>query len=216
VTHSKECINVAVTVWGALVLFTESVNVVCDIYCLEVRTRKQLFHMFESDGAFLYIINFLVHAGGKWMKIKENDKCRELQVHVDNRFFSVNQPNPTTNNHQKKVLKALAVIVMPVVRSRLGKEGRKYTYCQHCQLKKVYIGTVIKFKWRQSQNCQIHGLTSRFCVENCARSFWYKLPPSFKKKMNQDQSMTHRNYCFLSCILISIAINYAVVIQKYI
>jgi len=35
------------------------------------------------------------------MKIKENDKCRELQVYVDNRFFSVNQMNPTTNNHQK-------------------------------------------------------------------------------------------------------------------
>jgi hypothetical protein len=69
------------------------------------------------------------------MKINENDKCRELQVHVDNRFFSVNQPNPTTNNYQKKVLKALAVIMMPVV-SRLGKEERKYSYCQHCQLKK--------------------------------------------------------------------------------
>jgi len=37
---------------------------VCDIYCLKVRMKKQLFHMFESDGIFLYIIHFLVHAGG--------------------------------------------------------------------------------------------------------------------------------------------------------
>jgi hypothetical protein len=36
------------------------------------------------------------------MQIKENDKCHELQVHVGNRFFSFNQPNPTMNNHQKK------------------------------------------------------------------------------------------------------------------
>lgn len=57
--------------------------------------------MFESDGIFLYIIHFLVHTGVIWMKIKENDKCCELQVHVDNRFSSVNQPNATTNNHQK-------------------------------------------------------------------------------------------------------------------
>jgi hypothetical protein len=35
------------------------------------------------------------------MQIEENDKCHELQVHVDNRFFSVNQMNPTTNNHRK-------------------------------------------------------------------------------------------------------------------
>jgi hypothetical protein len=35
------------------------------------------------------------------MKIKQIDKGHELQVYVDNRFFSVNQLNPTTNNHQQ-------------------------------------------------------------------------------------------------------------------
>jgi hypothetical protein len=35
------------------------------------------------------------------MQTEENDKCCELQVHVDNRFFRVNQMNLTTNNHQK-------------------------------------------------------------------------------------------------------------------
>ena len=35
------------------------------------------------------------------MQIKENDKCCELQVHVDNRLFTVNQLNLPTSNHQK-------------------------------------------------------------------------------------------------------------------
>ena len=88
---------------------------------------------------------------------------------------------------RRQVLKALAVIMIPVVRSRLDKKGRKCSCCQHCQQKRfilalLVLDPVINFKWCQSLKYQIHGWTSRFCVENCVRLFWYKRPLCLKKK----------------------------------